>query len=314
MDDLESIKRADLRDYASRMGYMIDKRESYRSGTVMRLNGDKIVVQRKPEGHWTYWSVRDEKDHGTAIDFCIRRTGKPLGEAINELREWLCLPPQVANGHLPNVEPIAKDRVAVEFEWNAMKIARRHSYLEKERGIPALVFGEYWRFRGLVRNDKYGNTCFAHFDDEGLCGYEIRGPKFKGFAKGATKGIFRSKRAANDTRLIVCESGIEDLSICTLTDDGRTRYASMAGQFSEAQRELLQREIQRLGSGEVVAAMNADDAGRKLGDRVRDEVERSHIPNIVFTRYEPKGCKDWNDVLLADKNPATVRLRTLVPA
>ena len=32
-------------------------------------NGDKIIISREDDGHYVYWSVRDDSDNGTIIDF-----------------------------------------------------------------------------------------------------------------------------------------------------------------------------------------------------------------------------------------------------
>ncbi len=67
----EFKRRIDLRAYAAGQGFQLDRRESWRGATVMRHpNGDKIIVKRNgADGHYLYFSVRDEADNGTIIDF-----------------------------------------------------------------------------------------------------------------------------------------------------------------------------------------------------------------------------------------------------
>src|ERR1019366_9851110 len=52
---------------ADRYGYQRDRRESSVSSHVLRhpVTDDKIVVRKDRDGHWTYFSVRDDRDHGT---------------------------------------------------------------------------------------------------------------------------------------------------------------------------------------------------------------------------------------------------------
>ena len=73
MDDseLEKFKTAiDLRAYAAKQGYVLDRKDSWRGSAVMRhANNDKIVIKRDADGHWVYFSVRDDQDSGTVIDF-----------------------------------------------------------------------------------------------------------------------------------------------------------------------------------------------------------------------------------------------------
>ena len=64
-DELDGFKREiDLREFALSLGYEIDKRESWRGSTVLRRGGDKIVVKRNSNGHYVYFSVRDDRDNG----------------------------------------------------------------------------------------------------------------------------------------------------------------------------------------------------------------------------------------------------------
>ncbi len=60
---------------ADRYGYQRDRRESSVSSHLLRhqASGDKIIVRKDRDGHWTYFSVRDDRDHGTIIDFVQRR-------------------------------------------------------------------------------------------------------------------------------------------------------------------------------------------------------------------------------------------------
>jgi hypothetical protein len=68
--ELELFKREiDLRQVAVSLGYALDRRESWRGSTVLRRGGDKVVVKRNGNGHYVFFSVRDDGDHGTIIDF-----------------------------------------------------------------------------------------------------------------------------------------------------------------------------------------------------------------------------------------------------
>src|SRR5580693_6107899 len=61
-EELERFKHYDLRGYAATFGFVIDVRASSRGSTVMRRDGEKIVISRKADGHWTYWSPHDDAD------------------------------------------------------------------------------------------------------------------------------------------------------------------------------------------------------------------------------------------------------------
>ena len=74
-----------------RYGYQRDRRESSVASHVLRhpATDDKIVVRKDRDGHWTYFSVRDDRDHGTIVDFEQRRgRHASLGSVRQELRQW----------------------------------------------------------------------------------------------------------------------------------------------------------------------------------------------------------------------------------
>lgn len=152
--ELEAFKQFDLRQYAASIGYVVDRRESSRNSTVMRRDHDKIIVSLKPDGHYTYWSPRNDRDHGTIIDFIQKRKKLTLGGVRKELRAWARTPPPA----LPQFRQLAttsKNLTAVRRRYASMRITDRHAYLEDERGIPAYVL-QHPRFVGRIRIDRYG--------------------------------------------------------------------------------------------------------------------------------------------------------------
>jgi Toprim-like/Protein of unknown function (DUF3991) len=302
--ELESFKRIPLHDYATSLGYAIDRRKSSRGSLVMRhKNGDKIIISLKPDGHYTYWSPRDDKDNGTILDFLSRRTGKNLGQIRITLREWTGTGTP-ARPALPQLQSTPKDRAAVEARYNSMRVAHHHPYLEQERRIPALAL-QYWRFDGKVKTDSHSNAAFVHVDRDGICGFELRNTNFKGFASGGTKGLFLSKTIPEDKRLVIAESAIDVISYAVLFPDGHTRYASIGGKPSPAQVELLKVEIKRMPEeSEIVAAMDNDEAGRQLVAVVAKAFDEVRWGKQTFRAHMPVGVKDWNQALQAAKRPS----------
>jgi hypothetical protein len=89
--ELELFKTTiNLSEFAAR-GYALDRRASSVNSAVMRHpDGDKIVIARnEASGAWVYFSVRDDRDNGTIIDFVQNRDGGSLGEVRKTLRAWL---------------------------------------------------------------------------------------------------------------------------------------------------------------------------------------------------------------------------------
>jgi len=295
-------RRIDLRQFAVSLGYQMDRRESWRGSTVLRRGADKIVVKRNGNGHYVFFSVRDDDDHGTLIDFLQRRQNLSLGAVRQILRPWIGRP--AASPQFPRLEPTSPNRMRVEGAYRRMANAQRFPYLEHERGVPAAVLLAP-RFAGRLRIDSRGNTVFPHFDAAGLCGYEIKNCGFTGFAAGGQKGLWFSRAQPDDRRLILAESAIDALSYAALFPDAQdqTRYASLGGKPSSRQASLLQATIAKLPAGaEIVAAFDADDAGRKLVEMLREIVAGSGLRTgrsdlILETRLPADEGEDWNQVL-----------------
>src|SRR5271155_4690286 len=90
--ELESFKtNIDLRAYAAGQGYLLNGKESWRGSAVMRhpVSNDKVMIKRDLDSHYIYFSVRDDRDHGSIIDFVQFRQGLSLGAVRKELRPWI---------------------------------------------------------------------------------------------------------------------------------------------------------------------------------------------------------------------------------
>ena len=301
--ELESFKTSiDLRAYAGSLDYALDRQESWAGSAVMRhANGDKVIIKRDGDGHYVYFSVRDDRDHGTIIDFAQKRLRVGLGEVRKTLRPWIGRRANIIP--YPPLQPTPKDRVAVEAEFARMEIAPCHPYLEHERALPCSLL-QSPRFAGRIRAEvkdgiAFPNAVFPHFDDQGLCGYEIKNSGgFTGFAKGGTKGLWLSHTRPDDNQIVFCESAIDALSYAALFPSDRTRFASIGGKPNPAQPQLILATIGRMQKGrEIVAAMDADAGGEILNGVIREAVQFSRRPDLRFVVHEPSGFKDWNDQL-----------------
>lgn len=301
--ELEAFKREiDLRQFAVSLGYEVDRQGSWRGSTVLRRGGDKIVVKRNGNGHYVFFSVREDEDHGTIIDFVERRQNLSLGAVRKVLRPWIGRP--AIPMQFPALEPTSSDRMRVECAYRGMAEVSRYPYLEQDRCLPA---GVLWspRFGGRMRMDSRGNTVFPHFDAAGLCGYEIKNRGFTGFAAGGEKGLWFSHTRRDDRRLILTESAIDALSYAALFPDAKdqTRYASLGGKPSRRQMGLLQAIIAELPeTAEIVAAFDADLAGRRLAAEIRQIVAdvacRKERTDLIFKSHLPtQEGEDWNIVL-----------------
>lgn len=304
--ELESFKtNIDLRVYAASQGYELDSKQSWRGTAVMRhpLNNDKIVVKRGLDNHYVFFSVRDDRDNGSIIDFVQFRQGLSLGAVRKELRPWIGQPPLSMPVFAP-LHKTEKDRMKVEAAWARMRDAvDGHPYLERERALPASLLA-LDRFAGRIRIDNKGNAAFPHFDTEGLSGYELKNVGFTGFASGGSKALWLSHELPEDNRLVFSESAIDGLSHAVLFPDNRVRYASIGGKPNPQQPELIRAAAARMPvDSEVVSAMDADEDGAKLSEVVRKAVALTGRLDLRFTVQEPFGFKDWNDQLRAKPLP-----------
>jgi hypothetical protein len=295
--ELESFKTSiDLRAYAAGKGYVLDRKESWRGSAVMRhAGGDKVIIKRDADAHYVYFSVRDDADHGTIIDFAQNRLRLNFGALRKELRPWVGRPAD--DIPYPPLLPTAKDRMRVETAYARTQNASTHPYLENERAIPAALLRSD-RFTGRVRIDARGNAVFPHFDREGLCGFEIKNRGFTGFASGGSKGLWLSQETPDDNRLVFCESAIDALSYAVLFPNDQTRYASIGGQLGPRQCELMRGAAEGMPRGaNIVAATDADAPGGKLADKIREVVGLTGRDDLTFVLHRPDRFKDWNDQL-----------------
>ena len=304
--ELDSFKtNIDLRAYAAAQGYALDAKASWRGTSVMRhpASNDKVIIKRGMDGHYVFFSVRDDRDNGTIIDFAKNRLRLSLGAVRKELRPWIGQPP-VAVPTFPALHKTEKDRMKVEAAYERMKDAMGgHPYLERERAIPAPLLASE-RFTGRVRIDDRGNAVFPHFDAEGLSGYELKNVGFTGFASGGSKALWLSQELPGDKRLVICESAIDALSHAVLFPDNASRYASIGGKPNPQQPELVRAAAARMPPDcEIVSAMDADEDGAKLAEVVRKAVALTGRMDLRFTLHEPFGFKDWNDQLRAKLQP-----------
>jgi hypothetical protein len=297
--ELDDFKREiDLRQYAVALGYTLDKRESWRGSAVMRNGGDKVVIKRDTDGHYVYFSVRDDRDHGTIIDFIHHRQGMSLGETRQELRRWLGRPPAALHLAFAPLEMTARDRMQVESEFQGMQDVPPHPYLERGRRLPAELLSSD-RFAGLIRRDQRGNAVFPHFDEQGLCGYEMKNWNFTGFAKGGEKGLWTSHVQPDDNKLVFAESAIDALSYAALYPDQHTRYASIGGAPNPKQPGLIAAAIARMPPGSaIISAMDCDGAGRHLAQVIGDAAAQPGCRDVSYQVHLPEREGDnWNDVL-----------------
>ena len=307
--ELERFKtEINLVEYAQSQGYQYISQASSRNSAVLRhQNGDKIVVATDTDRHGVYFSVFDNADNGTIVDFVQNRRNVGLSQVRQELRNWQDNPRTQPSKFIPRdkPQPISRDRLKVIKAASSFKVVQSHPYLEK-RGISQSIL-QSDRFIGTVAIDSRGNAIFPHYDGDGMTGFTAKNENYTGFSKGGTKALWRSKPNESDRRLVIVESPIDAMSYHQLFTDKNphTRYISTGGTTSKYQLDLIKTamaEMTNLG-GEIVIATDNDKAGNKLAQTLaKNAPSKSKISRDV-----PKLGKDWNELLQQTKQQERTR-------
>jgi hypothetical protein len=304
-DELERFKReVNLTELAASNGYRLIDRErsaaghwrgSAQASVSMRhpATDDKIVIRRDRDGHWTYFSVRDDRDNGTVVDFLQHRHAPSLGAVRRELRAWLDQErPQVPlQLFRPNLKTQTRDQEAVATAFERARVERSR-YLA-ERHI-SLTVERNARFASRYRVDARGNVLFPHADPATgqVVGFEIKNRRFTGFAPGGRKTYWMSTARPDDERLVIVEGAIDAFSYHQLFPHPHARYLSTGGAAGRDQLELIARAIAAMpASADVVSATDNDVGGEKLHEQLvvaGGRALRRHVSPVP---------KDWNDYL-----------------
>ncbi len=312
-DELEDMKRIDLRQYAAARGFVFDRKHSSRSSAVMRHpNGDKLIIAKNAQGQYVYFNAVGD-DSGTIIDLIQSRDRVSLGEVRKLLRPWLGRDPAPLR-NLPTLplelQPSEHNAAQVLAEWmKARPIGKTHPYLEDERKIPRDVLC-HPIFHDRIRRDERRNALFAHFNQAGLCGMEIKNRGWTGFAPGGVKGLACSRPRPDDREMVVCETAIDMLSYAALKGIHGRRFFSTAGQISPMQAECLRSAFRNMPQGStVVLAFDHDDGGKTLAVQVREALAPTGCP--LTEDFPQMPGADWNDVLRTHDD--TMRRVTVSP-
>jgi len=304
-EELDRFKRINFCEYAVSRGYRLIRREAARGGgsrgsTASSLllrhssTDDKIVARLDRDGHWTYFSVRDDRDNGTIIDFVLRRGARTLSEARRELRAWAGEIHSLAFSPAIGTKPMDADRTPIRQVFARASTVADHPYLNS-RGLRPETLTSV-RFAGTWRVDARGDLLFPHFDGprpEDLCGFERKSARFSGFSAGGRKTVWVSSTLSGDDALVITEAVIDAFSYHQLQPSERTRYLSTSGSIGERQARHVAAAIAELPPRSLVAlATDNDDAGDRLAEKIGNLGA-----NARYERRRPPAGKDWNEWL-----------------
>lgn len=288
-----------LIQYAATQGYEIDRKKSTKSSAALRhASGDKIIVSRR-NGCWVYFSVHDDGDNGTIINFIERRTSKTIGEIGQELSAWLgggeTLPSPA--GCPVAIEEHRPDRARVKAVFRKARPSFAHPYLVQERKIPEKILNSF-RFRGRIYVDHYGNALFPHYDREGLCGLEIKNIDKSVLVRGSIKGLWTSCWKATDRTLVIAEVAIDAISYHALHPQTDTVYAAVSGAMGAKQYGDLLYFIRKIPNLEtIILAMDNDKGGDSIAAKLEAFLKERGFGGKIVRRSPERRGEDWNDVL-----------------
>ena len=283
--------------YAGHYGYVEDRRRSTKTSTVMKLDkGDKIVVA-KPHHVWIYFSVYDDQDHGTILDFIKNRTGQSLYAIGRALESGLGnLPDDYIKQGVSYVKKQAYDPGRVHRLFNHCHSAIHHHYL-LQRDIPQDIINSS-RFVGRIFQDQFRNAVFPHFKAGQICGLELKSEEISLFVRGSEKTLWRSNHLEGDDTLLIAESPIDTLSYQTIHHLKTGFYIATCGGLSTKQGEMIQDMLSQTDwIKAIIIITDHDEGGDGITQRLERFINQSSFSGSI-TRHSPqkRGC-DWNDVL-----------------
>jgi hypothetical protein len=281
--------------------WRLDRRESTRRSLKYRRGeGEILIVNHDGRGWWDPLSDR-KGDIFTLVQHLD--PGLSFGAARCVLRDFVGIGPT-----FPEAVRARRTRVSsfsIVQRWDRCQPLSPGSpawrYLTVQRRLPDSILLAA-RMADAIREGPRGSAWFAHRDAASLLtGIEMRGPDYRNFSAGGGKTLFRLPGGPGRlTRIAVCESAIDALSLAAIEHDHRdTLYAATAGGMGPATIAALQQLLHDLSAdpaGLLIAATDVDPAGRRYAGLEDLATEAGVRFNAILP---PNGLNDWNDVLRA---------------
>jgi len=296
--ELESLRNlVDCRSVLECAGWELDQAESSPNAAKYRGTAARIVIVTHQGRGW-FDPLADAR--GDVIALAQYVWGGSLGHARKSLRPLAGLAPGMqTRQHLGSDAPTPSTPLDAPKIWTqAQRLApgsQGWAYLKDKRGLPASTLHRAIQ-ADLLREGICGTVWAQHRTSAGeSCGWEMRGPQYKGFSKGGTKALFWIGELATARRVAVAESAIDALSLATLEDwpEG-TVYFSTGGGFGPRTAEVICALLP--AASRLVAATDQGVGGELLAQRLRQVVAAKCAG---FGRLRPV-AKDWNAQLIGE--------------
>jgi 5S rRNA maturation endonuclease (ribonuclease M5) len=294
--ELERFKtEINLVDYMQAQGWTPNKKKSTRKTAVLESqDGRKALVSLNENGHYVFFDPATGAG-GSIIDFVKAERGLNLGQVRKVLRpmigaDFSSLSPR----HQPRLRLKLERSSRDEREFERVRVVMTDKYAR----LKPLDDG-YLRSRGItisddprfsnVKSDERGNTCFPHYVEGGIIGWEKKNRCFTGYTEGGKRaGIYATTNFGDAQKVVIVESGIDAMSHAQLfRTNNETAYISVGGSISKSQLQLI---CDRVAGRDVILAFDNDAAGLRFDSIVSDALGGK-------VEIQKPRLKDWNDDL-----------------
>ncbi|MEM9298127.1 MAG: toprim domain-containing protein [Bacteroidota bacterium] len=295
--DFKALKeQVDLLQYAAYLGYKIDKKKSTKTSIAMRKdNSDKVIIS-KSNGIWIYFSVYDDSDNGTILDFIKNRTGRSIYQIGKELEGWIGKNVNVSNQYEPYLKEKEYDPERVKRLFSYYRPTFNNGYLHT-RGITNNILCSA-RFQNRVFQDQFKNAVFPHFKKGIVCGLELKGDQTSLFIRGSEKTLWRSNRLLHDNTLIIAEAPIDAMSYHIIHGLEHGFYTATSGGLSPRQLEIIKNMVSEFSwIRSVILATDNGKGGDKIASRIENVIRNTTYQGTIERHSPDKRGYDWNDVL-----------------
>ncbi len=273
-----------------RAGFAVDVKESTRRAVKFRRGGEIVIVTHEGKG----WFDPLSDDKGDIFALVQRLDHVGFVEGVESVASLVGF--QTSDPVWEKALPARPAATSLADRWSARCVPWRGSatwrYLSGARFLPASVL-RMAITNNQLREGPYGSMWAAHTDHAGIvCGWEERGPEWRGFSTGGSKTLFRLG-ARDALRLCVTEAAIDAMSLAAFESlrDG-SQYLSTGGGWSPLTDAALRILASRPGVT-LVAATDTNDQGETFAERLRVLADSA---GCAWQRLRPM-ADDWNEAL-----------------
>lgn len=275
-------------------GFVVDLRESTRRAVKYRRGGDIIILIHEGNG----WFDPLSEAKGDVFTLVEHLAGVGFAEGLHRVADLVGYEPT-----RPAWEPSPRRMEPSRSISDRWRVRRKPwpgswtwQYLTDERLLSAAAVRDAVR-QDRLREGPYGSMWAAHVDDEGtVTGWEERGLRWRGFASGGAKGLFRLGKP-DARRVCLAEAAIDAMSLAEL--EGRVAdslYLSTGGGWAPSTEAAIRALAGRPGTS-LVAATDNNPQGDVYAGRI---AAIAHEADCRYKRLRPI-ADDWNDDLRARK-------------